>query len=58
MRPVCITAHAVADLGRDPQIVRDEQKADPEALLDLGEEAENPRLDRDVEGGDRLVGRR
>jgi hypothetical protein len=46
---------SVADLRRNPQIVGDEQHRQAEALADLGEQPKDLRLNRDVEGRDRLV---
>ena len=43
-------------LGDDAQIVRDEQNRRAEALLQIAEQLEDLRLDRDVERGRRLVG--
>ena len=45
----------VADLGRDAQIVGDEQQRDAEPGLDFVEQFQHLRLHRDVERGDRLV---
>jgi hypothetical protein len=39
----------------DAKIVRDEQVAHPEFVLQVGEQVEHLRLDRHVERGDRLV---
>ena len=47
---------AVADAGDDAEVVGDQQHADVEPALQVGEQIEDLRLDRDVEGGGRLVG--
>ena len=47
---------AIADLGRDPEVVRDEQHGEVETPLDVVEEVQDLRLHRDVEGRDGLVG--
>ena len=47
--------HAVARLGDDRQVVGDEDQRQPELGAQLLEEAEDLRLDHDVEGGRRLV---
>ena len=46
----------VAHAGDDAEVVGDQQHGDVEALLQIGEEIEDLRLDRHVEGGRRLVG--
>jgi hypothetical protein len=47
--------HAVDDLAHDREVVRDEQVAEPELVAKRVEQVEDLRLDRDVEGRDRLV---
>ena len=47
--------HLVARLGDDRQVVGDEDQRQPELGAQLLEEAEDLRLDHDVEGGRRLV---
>ena len=47
---------AVAHAGDDAEVVGDQQHGDVEALLQVGEEVEDLRLDRHVEGRRRLVG--
>ena len=47
--------HAVADIGNGGEVMGDEQVGQPEALLQIGEQVEDLRLDRHVERGDRLV---
>src|SRR6202158_1983235 len=54
--PRRMMATRVADLRGDPEIVGDEQHGRPQPHADLLEKLEHLRLDRDVEGGDRLVG--
>ena len=46
----------VAHAGDDAEVVGDQQHGDAEALLQVGEEVEDLRLDRDVERRRRLVG--
>ena len=46
----------IGPLGGDRQVVGDEQDADPERLLELGEQVEDALLDRHVEARGRLVG--
>ena len=46
----------MGDVPDDAEIVRDEQVGEPHLALQVGEEVEHLRLDRDVEGRDRLVG--
>ena len=46
----------VAHPGDDAEVVGDQQHGDVEALLQVGEELEDLRLDRHVERGRRLVG--
>jgi hypothetical protein len=41
--------HAVADIGDGREIVGDEEIGEAQGLLQLGEEVEDLRLDRDVE---------
>ena len=48
--------HARCHLGHHTQVVRDEQDREPEALLQVGEQLEDLRLDGDVERGGGLVG--
>ena len=47
---------AVADVPHDREIVRDEQDREAELALQVAQQVEDLRLDRDVERGDRLVG--
>ena len=47
---------SVAHPGDDAEVVGDQQHGDVEALLKVGEQVEDLRLDRHVEGGRRLVG--
>ena len=47
---------AVAVLGDDAEVVRDEDHRHPLLGLELGEQREDLILDRDVERGRRLVG--
>ena len=47
---------AVGHLGDDAEVVRDEQQRQVELLLQLAQQVENLRLDRDVERRRRLVG--
>ncbi len=46
---------AVADVLHHGEIVRDEQIGQPEALLQVLQEVDDLRLDRDIERRDRLV---
>ena len=46
----------VADVADDRQVVGDEQVRQPEPALEPLEQVDDLRLDRDVEGADRLVG--
>src|SRR5580704_88412 len=48
--------HVVGVLGDDSEIVRDEDYGEAEATLQLADQIENLRLDRDVERGGGLVG--
>ena len=54
--PAYITHDLVAGLGDDAEVVRDEQDRHAELALQLREQLEDLRLDRDVERGGRLVG--
>ena len=56
MRPRYITAHPVADVLHHGEVVGDEQDRDAQLPLQLGEQVEDLRLHRDVEGRDGLVG--
>ena len=47
--------HALAHVAHDGQVVRDEQEREAELTLEVGEEVQDLRLDRDVEGGHGLV---
>ena len=47
---------AMADLRHDTEIVRDQDHRKMQALLQLGNQFENLRLHRHVEGGGRFVG--
>jgi hypothetical protein len=49
-------AHPVADVLDDRQVVGNEQVGQLELVAQLDEQVEDLGLDRDVEGGDRLVG--
>src|SRR5260221_1462270 len=49
--------HALAKIADDAEIVRDEDEGEPAALLQALQQQQDLRLDRDVEGGDRLVRR-
>ena len=44
-----------ADEFHDTQVVADEQVGQPQVALEVGEQVEDLRLDRDVERRDRLV---
>ena len=46
----------VGDMAHQPQIMGDEQHGKAEPLLQLEQEIDDLRLDRDVEGRDQLVG--
>ena len=46
---------AIGDVPHDREVVRDEQIREVELLLQLLEQVDDLRLDRDVERGDRLV---
>ena len=48
--------HAVGDLGRDAQVMRDEDHRKPHLAPQLGEQRQHLRLDRHVERGYGLVG--
>ncbi len=48
-------AHPIADVTDDRQIVRDEQVGQPQALLEIEEQVQDLRLDRDVQRGRGLV---
>ena len=48
--------HVVGILGDDSEIVRDQDHGEAEPHLQLADQIENLRLDRDVERGGRLVG--
>ena len=48
--------HAVGDVGDDAEVVRDQDDRRPEPLADVAHQVEDPRLDRHVERGRRLVG--
>src|SRR5829696_8928246 len=48
--------HAVGNVGDDAEVVRDEDDRRPQARADVPHQVEDPRLDRHVEGGRRLVG--
>ena len=47
---------AIACLGDDPEVVRDQKQRGAEVLAQVGEDAQDLRLDDDVERGRRLVG--
>src|SRR3954447_5933165 len=47
--------HPVAGLGHDPEVVRDQEQRRAEALAQVGEDAQDLRLDDHVERGRRLV---
>ena len=55
-QPVLHDHDPVADLGRDAQVVGDEQHGEIEAFADIVQEFEHLGLDRDVECRDRFVG--
>ena len=46
---------AVADVFYDGKVVRDEQVAEAEFLLEVEEEVDDLALDGDIKGGDRFV---
>ena len=46
----------VRHVPHDAEVVRDEDVGQPELVLEVGEEVEHLRLDRDVKGRDGLVG--
>ena len=48
--------HAGADVAHEPQIVRDEEVGQLQPLLQIEQQVDDLRLNRDVERGDRLVG--
>ena len=48
--------NAIADLRRDSEIVSDEEHGKPKPFAQIHQQAENLRLDGDVERADRLVG--
>ena len=48
--------HAVGDLGDDAEVVGDQDDRRAEPLADVAQQVEDPRLDRHVERGRRLVG--
>ncbi|BCH35046.1 hypothetical protein MesoLjLc_69760 [Mesorhizobium sp. L-8-10] len=45
----------VADMANDPQVMADEQEAEPELLLNIHEQIDDLRLDGHVERRDRLI---
>ena len=47
--------HAVGDVAHDREIVGDEEVREPELRLEILEQVDDLRLDRDVERGHRLV---
>ena len=47
--------HAVGDVADDREVVGDEQVGQPEVVLEALEQVDDLRLDRHVEGADRLV---
>ena len=47
---------ALADVAHDGEVVGDEQQREAELALELAQQIEDLGLDRDVEGGYRLVG--
>ena len=55
MRPRYITATRSRDVAHDGQVVRDEQVGEPELALQVLQQVDDLRLDRDVERGDGLV---
>jgi hypothetical protein len=55
-KPVLHHADPVGDPPHDPEVMGDEQKAHAEVALQLRQELEDLRLDRDVERGGRFVG--
>ena len=48
--------HPIAGLGHDAEVVRDQEERRVEVLLQVGEDAQDLRLDDHVERGRRLVG--
>ncbi len=46
----------MGDAGHDAEIVGDQQQAEPEVALELGQQTQDLRLHRDIERGGRLVG--
>ena len=46
----------VGDVADDADVVGDEEVGEAELVLEVVEQVDDLRLDRDVEGGDRLVG--
>ncbi len=48
--------HVVGDFGDDAEVVRDEDDGHAAVVAELAEDFEDLGLDRDVEGGGRLVG--
>ena len=46
----------VGHLGDDAEVVRDQEEREAQPLLQVAQQVENLRLDRDVERGRRLVG--
>ena len=48
--------HALAEIAHDAEVVRDEDEGEPAALLQPLQQQQYLRLDRNVEGGDGLVG--
>jgi hypothetical protein len=55
MRPRYITGDAVADMGDDGEIMGDEQVRKTVLALQVDQQVDDLRLDRDVERRDRLV---
>ena len=48
--------HAIADMLHDGEVVGDEEIGQPEVVLQVEQQVDDLRLDRDVERRDRLVG--
>ncbi len=48
--------HSVGDVSHHREVVRDEEAREPAALLQVLEQVDDVRLDRDVERRDRFVG--
>ena len=48
--------HIVGDVAHHAQVVRDEQIGQAKVLLQIGQQVEHLRLNRDIQRGDRLVG--